>query len=80
MVVGDDIAFIGINDNAGTQRHEFLLLAAAITAQAPLAERRALERRTLLAERRIITEELLEITRHTRRINGCATFYVNADH
>lgn len=35
VVVGDDIAFIGINDNAGTQRHEFLLLAAAITAQAP---------------------------------------------
>ena len=80
VVVGDDIAFIGINDDAGTQRHEFLLLAATITALATLAERRALERRTFLAERRIITEELLEITRHTRRINGCATFYVNADH
>ncbi|XPE61167.1 hypothetical protein ACNKHT_01130 [Shigella flexneri] len=35
MVVGDDIAFIGINDDAGTQRNEFLLLAAAITAWPP---------------------------------------------
>lgn len=46
VVVGDDIAFIGINDDAGTQRHEFLLLAATITATATTAERRALERRT----------------------------------
>ncbi|MEN1620167.1 hypothetical protein AAIG99_31580, partial [Pseudomonas aeruginosa] len=56
------------------------LTYGSLNVWARLAERRALERRTLLAERRIITEELLEITRHTRRINGCATFYVNADH
>lgn len=33
-----------------------------------------------LAERRIVAEELLEITRHTRRIDGCAALNVNTHH
>lgn len=31
MVVGDDITFCGINNDAGAQRHKFLLLTAALT-------------------------------------------------
>lgn len=33
-----------------------------------------------LAEWRIVAEELLEITRHTRRIDGCAALNVNTHH
>ena len=33
-----------------------------------------------LAERRVIAEELLEVTRHTRRIDGRAALNVNTHH
>ncbi|EJK92634.1 hypothetical protein UUU_06200 [Klebsiella pneumoniae subsp. pneumoniae DSM 30104 = JCM 1662 = NBRC 14940] len=82
VVVGHHIPFGGINDDAGAQRHKFLLLAAVrLTAlSAALAKRRTLERRTILAERRIIAKELLEVAWHPWSINGGATFNVNAHH
>ena len=60
-----------------------LLLAAALTVipcAAALTERRTLEWRTVLAERRVVAEELLEVTRHARRIDGRATLNVNTHH
>ncbi|CNU64577.1 Uncharacterised protein [Salmonella enterica subsp. enterica serovar Bovismorbificans] len=80
VVVGDDVPLRGVNNYAGTQRHEFLLLTAVAAVTAALAEGRILERRTVLAERGVIAKELLEITRHTRRIHRGATFYINTDH
>ena len=84
VVVCHDIAFSCVNDDTGTQGHKFLLLSAippgaTLTARSTtaLTERRTLEGGTVLAERGVITEELLEIPRHTRRINRGAAFYVN---
>ncbi len=83
VVIGHHVAFGCINNHARAECHEFLLLAAAhavIPCTAALTERGALEWRTVLAEWRIVAEELLEITRHTRRIDGCAALNVNTHH
>lgn len=80
VVVGDDIVFIGINDDVGIQCYEFLLLVVIIIVLVILVEWRVLEWRIFLVEWRIIIEELLEIMWYMWCINGCVIFYVNVDY
>ncbi|MNE01497.1 hypothetical protein D3C80_939370 [compost metagenome] len=45
VVIGDDIAFRRVNNHARSQRHEFLLLTATVTARAVIARTTALTER-----------------------------------